>query len=114
MPVLAMQAPARQMRRCFHCCSERHGRVAAASYRAAITPESIRKNIFEVMTSIAEADYVTVAVEEEPALSAVEIRQKIKELRERMLKHAEKMEFEEAAALRDEILELEQQELMYG
>jgi excinuclease ABC subunit B len=44
-------------------------------------------------------------------LTPQEAMQKIKQLEKNMLKHARELEFEEAAALRDEISQLQQQAL---
>ena len=74
-----------------------------------ITPETIKKSISNVLGSIYEADYVTVPVdfkdrpkpEKEEDLSAL-----IRKLTAEMKSAAKELEFEKAAALRDEIREL--------
>jgi excinuclease ABC subunit B len=80
-----------------------------------ITPESIRKNIGDILQSVYEADYVTVSAvsEEEPPAyrTAQEIRERVELLTARMNEAAARLEFEEAARLRDEIRALEKQEL---
>ncbi len=80
-----------------------------------ITPETIHKNIADILQSVYEADYVTVpAVSEEeapPYHTALEIRERVELLTERMTEAAGRLEFEEAARLRDEIRSLEKQEL---
>lgn len=79
-----------------------------------ITPESIQKNIDDVLGSIYEADYVTVpgtAEEQKRYLTPETIREMIKELKKKMVDAASRLEFEEAARLRDEINILQQEEL---
>lgn len=79
-----------------------------------ITPESIAKNIDDVLGSVYESDYVTVpAVSEEAReyLTPDVIKEMIKDLEKKMKEAAAKLEFEEAASLRDEIKELKQDEL---
>jgi len=71
-----------------------------------ITPQSVLKPIDMCLVAIAEADYVTVPVDEEPdldALSAEQRRQYLQELEERMREAARKFEFEKAAGLRDRL-----------
>jgi len=79
-----------------------------------ITPESIQKNIDNVLGSIYEADYVTVpgtAEEQKRYLTPETIREMLKELKKKMVDAASRLEFEEAARLRDEINILQQEEL---
>jgi excinuclease ABC subunit B len=79
-----------------------------------ITPETIQKNITDVLGSVWEADYVTVPVIAEEMgeyVTEEDLSAMIKELEEKMKAAAERLEFEEAAALRDHIRELEKKEL---
>ena len=79
-----------------------------------ITPTTIQKNIDNILSSIYEADYVTVPTvgEEEIGYMAPDrLEEMIDDLRERMKRAAGNLEFEEAAALRDRIRELERKEL---
>ncbi len=73
-----------------------------------ITPETITKAISDILTSVYEADYVTVPVAEavEAPLSEEEILQSIEELSREMKEASKKLEFERAAKLRDRIREL--------
>jgi excinuclease ABC subunit B len=75
-----------------------------------ITPQSVRKNIGEVIHSVFEQDYVTVApVKGSDADEFVgkDLASSIATLETRMRAAAANLEFEEAARLRDEIKRLE-------
>ncbi|RLB14391.1 MAG: excinuclease ABC subunit B, partial [Deltaproteobacteria bacterium] len=79
-----------------------------------ITPETIRKNIDDILGSIYEADYVSVPAVAEPGeeyMTPESIETLIDELTMRMNHAAEKLEFEEAARIRDEIRTLEKKEM---
>ena len=79
-----------------------------------ITPESIQKNIDNILSSAYEADYVTVpAVAEKVGeyLTPDIIRDMIKDLEKEMKEAASRLEFEKAARLRDEIKVLREDEL---
>ena len=74
-----------------------------------ITPESIKKTISHVLTSVYEADYLTVPLVREgksPYGNEDELATLIVHLKEEMKKASEDLEFEKAAELRDEIREL--------
>jgi excinuclease ABC subunit B len=78
-----------------------------------ITPETIRKEIRDVLSSVYEADYVTVATVAEGKKgsygSAEELERSVAGLEIQMKKAAANLEFEEAARLRDEIKGLRQE-----
>jgi excinuclease ABC subunit B len=82
-----------------------------------IKPETIRKNIQDVLSSLAEHDYVTIAVEENEDIiegEPAEITGTIETLTRQMFEAARDLEFEKAAELRDRIKRLENARLMYG
>jgi excinuclease ABC subunit B len=79
-----------------------------------ITPESIQKNIDDILGSAYEADYVTIPTAAEKAgeyLAPDIIREVIKDLEREMKEAAARLDFEEAARLRDEIRALRKEEL---
>jgi len=79
-----------------------------------ITPESIQKNIEDILGSVYEADYVTVptvAEEEAEYMPPERIEQMIEELEGKMKEAAHRLEFEQAALLRDRIRSLKGKEL---
>jgi excinuclease ABC subunit B len=80
-----------------------------------ITPQSVKKQVAEIVTSVYERDYVTVAAVAEEAGPAEfvgkDLRAAIAELERRMREAAANLEFETAAKLRDEIRRLEAKEL---
>ena len=81
-----------------------------------ITPESIKKDITDILSSVYEADYVdvsTVSEAEEEYLSPGLVLREIKSLRKQMDRAAKKLDFEEAARIRDRIFLLERKELDY-
>ncbi len=82
-----------------------------------ITPESIRKEITDVLASVYEADYVTVPLVAEDVLkyaSPDELRKAVRQLRKEMVRAAKELRFEDAARLRDQVKELEEVEVVYG
>ncbi|RLB10841.1 MAG: excinuclease ABC subunit B [Deltaproteobacteria bacterium] len=75
-----------------------------------ITPETIRKDIVNILESVYEADYVkvpTVREDEEGYTSIRDMERAIEELKKRMREAAKNLEFEKAALLRDRIKDLE-------
>src|SRR6195256_4174079 len=78
-----------------------------------ITPQSIIKQIDDVMSSVYERDYLTPATGEgvEHFKTQAELDQHISRLREEMKAAAANLDFEKAAALRDDIKRLRNPEL---
>jgi len=83
-------------------------RAIQAAYNAehGITPESIRSSIRELLQTVYERDYVTVEVPEtgqETFDTAEALEQRIAELEARMKEAARRLDFEQAAELRDRV-----------
>jgi len=73
-----------------------------------ITPQSIKKNIANILTSVYERDYyeIPLVAEEEEKYTAEKLESLIKELEEEMYKASEALEFEKAIVIRDKIKKL--------
>jgi len=81
-----------------------------------ITPESIKKDISDILGSVYEADYVSipnVSEPEEKYISLGNLPKMIKSIKKEMLNAARRLDFEEAARLRDRLFMLEKKELSY-
>ena len=95
----------------------RRNRQQAYNREHGITPESIRKNVTDVLDGIYggsnDMERVTASLENSPKLGD-NLHTHLKNLRKEMFSAAENLEFEVAARLRDEIKELENAELAIG
>ena len=79
-----------------------------------ITPQTVKKSIRNILSSIYETDYLTVPVAadvKEAYLPAKDIPVAIQKLKTEMKEAAQQLEFERAAELRDKIQRLEEMEL---
>jgi len=94
-------------------------RTIQSDYNTAngITPETIKKRIFDLGYHIAEADYLNlgmVAEEEAEFGDESDLEKTIEGLQKEMKSAAQALEFERAARLRDKIRALRQKELQVG
>jgi excinuclease ABC subunit B len=106
------------LRRALEETARRRAKQEAWNAEHGITPQTIRRDIADVLQSVYEQDYVTVEAVE-GAGGATEfvgkdLRATIAELEKRMRAAAADLEFEEAARLRDEVKRLEGLELGLG
>jgi excinuclease ABC subunit B len=77
-----------------------------------ITPQSIIKQIDEVMSSVYERDYLTPATDDDQFKTQAELDQHLAKLRDEMKAAAANLDFEKAAAIRDDIKRLRNPELL--
>jgi excinuclease ABC subunit B len=95
----------------------RRGRQEAYNLEHGITPESIVKSIDDVLGSVWERDYLRIpepaAAEPEAEYgSPEELEKEVKRLEKQMRRAAEKLDFEQAATLRDRIRYLRQKQIL--
>ncbi len=78
-----------------------------------ITPEGIKKDVVDILSSIYEKDYYTVPVDEfeEKGIEPKKLSKMVKKLRKEIGEASKRWDFEKAAQLRDRLLKLEQMEL---
>ena len=94
--------------------ARRREKQAAWNTAHNITPQSVRKHIGEIIHSVFEQDYVTVAPVRDSSVTEFvgkDLKTAIADLEKRMRAAAAELEFEEAGRLRDEIRRLEALEL---
>jgi len=107
------------MRRAIDETERRRAKQMAFNEQHGITPKGIHKKVHDIMegsypgTSGSPRAYAKVAEEvaEYAALSAEALEKQIKQLEKQMFQHAQNLEFEQAAQLRDRIKVLEERNL---
>ncbi len=76
-----------------------------------ITPQSVKRNIGEIIESIYEKDSYTVDTSEIDKLSPNKFEKHVQKLEKKMLSAAENLDFEKAAMFRDEIRKLKKDQM---
>ena len=100
------------MERAMSETSRRREKQMAYNTEHGITPQTIRRQIGDIIAHVASGDQVTVPIDEDrPHMVGHNLRAYIEELEKKMRKAAADLEFEEAGRLRDEIRQLENEEL---
>ncbi|BDV41345.1 UvrABC system protein B [Geotalea uraniireducens] len=102
------------MRTCIEETKRRRALQLAFNEEHGITPQTVKKGLRSILESIEERDYYTVPTvgdAEEEYVPPADIPKLVKTLRKEMLACAKNLDFEKAAALRDRIKRLEDQEL---
>jgi excinuclease ABC subunit B len=93
--------------------SRRRDKQLAYNLAHGITPETIRKNVADVLDGLfqGDTDQARVTARIDKPLIGANLAAHLDGLRKAMLKAAENLEFEEAARIRDEVKRLEAVEL---
>ncbi len=100
------------MERALNETGRRREKQHAYNLANGITPQTIRRDIGDIIAHVASKDQVTVEIDEDrPHMVGHNLRAYIEELEKKMRKAASDLEFEEAGRLRDEIRSLEAEEL---
>jgi excinuclease ABC subunit B len=108
--ILYADVMTRSLKQALDETARRRTKQTAWNVAHGITPQSIRKNIGEVIHSVFEQDYVTVSPIKDSSLDEFvgkDLGATLAVLETRMRQAAADLEFEEAARLRDEIKRLE-------
>lgn len=103
------------MRRTIDETQRRRKMQAGYNKSHGITPETVKKSIGNVLTSVFEADYFTIPAVAEPEGEYIPVHaipETVEKLKTEMQAAAERLDFERAAELRDRIHDLEKRELM--
>lgn len=95
------------MQRAMGETSRRRARQEDYNRQNGITPETIKKEISDVLQSVYEQDYPSIpevdAAAELPEMTLAEAQRALERLKKQMLTAAKNLEFEEAARIRDQI-----------
>jgi excinuclease ABC subunit B len=109
MAILYADQMTDSMRAAISETNRRRSRQEEYNRENGITPETIRKSIGELLSSVYEHDYVAVPEVEEPEVlyrSLDDLEAEVKALEKQMREAAKALEFEKAAELRDRVRKL--------
>ncbi|WP_426258149.1 excinuclease ABC subunit UvrB [Sphingomonas sp. DC1600-2] len=100
------------MERAMNETNRRREKQRAYNEANGITPTTIKRNIGDIIQDVSQRDQVTVEIDEDrPHMVGHNLRAYIEDLEKKMRAAAADLEFETAGRLRDEIRQLEQEEL---
>jgi len=79
-----------------------------------ITPETIRKEVVDILSSIYEKDYYTIPIDEleEMGVEPKKLSKMVNKLRKEINEAAKRWDFEKAAQLRDRLVKIEKMEMV--
>ncbi len=109
--IIYAESKTRSIEAALHESSRRRNTQLEYNKKHRITPETIRKNLNDVIGRVCEADYVTPSKEKVEVKDLPQIGRTIERIKKQMLDAAARYDYEEAAKLRDRMFELEQLEL---
>ena len=101
------------MRRAIQETERRRKVQAQYNKENGITPEGIKKDVVDILSSIYEKDYYTVPVDEleEKGIEPKKLSKMVNKLRKEINEAAKRWDFEKAAQLRDRLMKLEKMEI---
>jgi len=102
------------MQKTLHETSRRRRIQEEYNKKMGITPETVKSNIKDILSSIYEADYWTVPVAAEEKAEYGYDDETLKKLESEMKEAAKRLEFERAAKIRDKIKEIKNRMLEVG
>jgi excinuclease ABC subunit B len=102
------------MRRALNETNRRRKMQFEYNKKMGITPESVRSNIKDILSSIYEADYWTVPAAAEEKAEYGYDEETLKRLESEMKEAAKRLEFERAAKIRDKIKEIKNRMIEVG
>jgi excinuclease ABC subunit B len=111
--ILYADSVTHSMRRAMEETERRRAKQVEFNLQHGITPQSVKKQIADILQieqEVSNSDYYSKVAEEAASyatLSPAELDKKIQQLEKQMYQHAENLEFEQAAQLRDEIQHLQ-------
>jgi excinuclease ABC subunit B len=103
----------KSMKRAIYETERRRKIQMAYNVKNGITPEGIKKDVVDILSSIYEKDYYDVPLDEldEKGIEPKKLSRMVKKLKKEISEAAKRWDFEKAAQLRDRLLKLEQMEL---
>jgi excinuclease ABC subunit B len=101
------------MRRAIQETERRRKAQAKYNKEHGITPEGIKKEVVDILSSIYEKDYYTVPIDEleEQGIEPKKLSRMVSKLRKEINEAAKRWDFEKAAQLRDRLMKLEKMEI---